>query len=133
MVKDRHDITGSNCLKGVSGKVIVDEKRIKDSWKLYMEKLMNEENERNHRISAVVKKGPADCIRMDEVAAALKKMKKHKPPVLSGQVAEMIQATGDTGTQWILHLCNGIVTVRGRLYSSCVQSSMLHGSDTWPV
>jgi len=23
--------------------------------------------------------------------------------------------------------------VRGKLYSSCVQSSMLHGSDTWPV
>ena len=24
-------------------------------------------------------------------------------------------------------------TVRGRLYSSCVQRSMLHGSETWPV
>jgi len=23
--------------------------------------------------------------------------------------------------------------VRGRLYSSCVQSSMLHRSETWPV
>ena len=23
--------------------------------------------------------------------------------------------------------------VRGRLYSSCMQSSMLHGSKTWPV
>ena len=23
--------------------------------------------------------------------------------------------------------------IRGRLYSSCVQSSMLHGSETWPV
>jgi len=23
--------------------------------------------------------------------------------------------------------------VRGRLYSSCVQSNMLHGSETWPV
>jgi len=45
MVKEWHDITGSNCLKGVSGKVIVDEKGIKDSWKEYMEKLMNEENE----------------------------------------------------------------------------------------
>jgi len=22
---------------------------------------------------------------------------------------------------------------RGRLYSSCVQSSMLHGSETWPI
>jgi len=23
--------------------------------------------------------------------------------------------------------------VRGRLYSSCIQSSMLHGSETWPI
>jgi len=42
---ERHVIMGSNCLKGVSGKVIVDEKGIKDSWKEYMEKLMNDENE----------------------------------------------------------------------------------------
>jgi len=26
-VKERQDITGSNCLKGVSGNMIVDEKR----------------------------------------------------------------------------------------------------------
>jgi len=25
------------------------------------------------------------------------------------------------------------LTVRGRLYSSCVRSSMLHRSETWPV
>jgi len=37
MEKERQDITGSNCLKGVSGKGIVDEKGIKDSWKEYME------------------------------------------------------------------------------------------------
>ena len=41
--------------------------------------------------------------------AVLKKTKKHKAPGLSGLVAEMIQATGDIGTQWILDLCNGIV------------------------
>jgi len=35
---------------------------------------MNEENEWDHRIEATVKEGPADCIRIDEVAAALKKM-----------------------------------------------------------
>ena len=46
---------------------------------------------------------------MDEVRAAQKKMKRHKAPGLSGLVTEMIQATGDTGTQWILDLCNGIV------------------------
>ena len=26
-----------------------------------------------------------------------------------------------------------LLIVRGRLYSSCVLSSMLHGSETWPV
>jgi len=49
MVKGQ-DIMESNCLKGALGKVIVDEKMIKDSWKEYMEKLMNEENEWDHRI-----------------------------------------------------------------------------------
>jgi len=76
MVKERQDITGSNCLKAVSGKLIVDEKGIKDSWKEFMEKLMNEENEWDHGISAEVKEGPADCIRIGEVVAALKKMEK---------------------------------------------------------
>ena len=99
----------SNCLKDVSGKMIVDKKGIKDSWKEYMEKLMNEENEWDHRLSATVKEGPADCIRIDEVAAALKQIKRHKAPGLSGLVVEMIQSTGDIGTQWILNLCNGIV------------------------
>jgi len=45
-----------------------------------MEKLMNEENECDHRISATVKERPADFITIDEVAAALKKMKGHKAP-----------------------------------------------------
>ena len=78
-------------------------------WKEYMEKLMNEENEWDHKISAEVKEGPADWIRMAEVRAVLKKMKRHKAPGLSGVVAEMIQATRDIGTQWILDLCNCIV------------------------
>ena len=30
MVKERQDITGLNCIKGASGKVIVDDKGIKD-------------------------------------------------------------------------------------------------------
>ena len=93
MVKESQDITRSNCLKGVSGKVIVDVNGIKDSWKEYMEKLMNEENEWDHGISSEVKEGPADCIRIGETDAALKKMKRHRAPGLSGLTAEMIQAT----------------------------------------
>ena len=78
--------------------MIVEEKWIKDSQKEYMEKLMNEEKECDHRISAGVKEGPADCIRINEVAAALKKIKRHKSPDITGLIAEMI-----------LDICNGIV------------------------
>jgi len=111
MVKERQDITGLNCVKGAPGKVIVDDKGIKDSWKEYMEKLMNEENEWDHKISAEIKEGPADCIRMAEVSAVLKKMKRHKAPGLLGLVAEMIQATGDIGTQWISDIAFSALTL----------------------
>jgi len=56
-----------------------------------------------------VKEGSADRIRIAEVRAVLKKMKRHKAPGLLGLVGEMIQATGDIGTQWILDICNGTV------------------------
>jgi len=60
-------------------------------------KLMNEENEWDHGISAEVKEGPADCIRISEVVAVLKRVKRHKAPGLSGLIAEMIQATELSG------------------------------------
>jgi len=47
---------------------------------------MNEENKWDHKISAKVKEAPSDCIRMAEVRAVLKKMKRHKAPGLSGLV-----------------------------------------------
>jgi len=40
-----------------------------------MEKLMNEKNDYDHRISDRVKEGQTDCIRIDEVSAALKNVK----------------------------------------------------------
>jgi len=71
--------------------------------------MMNEENKWDRGISAEVKEGPADCITISEVAAALKRMKRHKPSGLSGLTAEMVQAIEGIGTQWLLDLCNGIV------------------------
>jgi len=43
---------------------------------------MNEQNEWDHRISAGVKDGPADCIWINEVAAVFKKIKRCKAPDL---------------------------------------------------
>jgi len=60
-------------------------------------------------MNGIIKEGPADCITIPEVIAALKKMKKHKAPGLSGLVAEMIQATGDIGIYWLTDLCSAIL------------------------
>jgi len=49
-------LMGSNHLKRVSSKMIADKKGVTDSWKEYTEKLMNEENEWDHRILAELKK-----------------------------------------------------------------------------
>ena len=56
--------------------------------------------------------------------AALKKMKRHKAPGLPGLVAEMIQATGDIGTKWLLDLCNGIVK-EGCIPKDCKSSVVI--------
>ena len=70
--------------------MIVDDKGIIDSWKEYMKKLMNEENEWDHSMSAGAKERPADCIRIDEVAAAFKKMKRQSPRLV------MVSGRNDT-------------------------------------
>jgi len=50
-------------------------------------------------------------------------------------VEARIQIGWNKFRQLVLLLTNRDITLirRGRLYSSCVQSSMLHGSETWPV
>ena len=51
-------------------------------------------------------------------------------------VEARIQIGWNKFRQLVPLLTNKVVSsliMRGRLYSSCVRSSMLHGSETWPV
>jgi len=109
MVGEGQDVTGLDCVEGASGRVVVDDGGIKDCWRECMERLVGGENEWGRGMSAGVGEGPADCVGVDGVRAALKRMKKHGAPGLSGLVTEMMRATGDAGAQWILDLCNGVV------------------------
>jgi len=85
--------------------MIVHEKGVEDSWKECMKRLMNEDGEWEHGVSAEVKGGgPAGCIEIGGVVAALKKMKGHGAPGLSGLSVEMIRATENVGTRWLLDL-----------------------------
>jgi hypothetical protein len=44
MAKERQDVVGVSCLKSDGGNIVIDQDEIKNVWKRYMEKLLNEEN-----------------------------------------------------------------------------------------
>ncbi|MBJ5510287.1 hypothetical protein JGG51_24190, partial [Salmonella enterica subsp. enterica serovar Meleagridis] len=44
MARERQDVVGVNCLRDPTGNVVIGNDKIKDTWKSYMEKLLNVEN-----------------------------------------------------------------------------------------
>ena len=53
--------------------------------------------------------GSCEKFTITEVHAAIKKMKNNKAAGPSGVISDMIKAAGETGTIWIMDLCNSIV------------------------
>jgi len=84
---------------------------VKERWKDYFEKLLNEEFEWDKdglpEVSRV--SGPAEIISSSEVRSAIAKTKLAKAAGPSGVVADMLKASGDVGIQWLTDLCNKIV------------------------
>ena len=107
--RERQDIEGVKCLRTVSGKIVTSEEDIKERWKEYMEKVMNEEFDWKKNIESVKKEGPASRISELEVANAIKGMKVGKAPGLSGVVSEMIVAGEEVSVTWLTDLCNCII------------------------
>ena len=65
-------------MKDTTGRIVIDGKGIKKTWKDYMEKLLNEENDWDHDVVCEKIVGPRCKITNVEVEKALKKMKKAK-------------------------------------------------------
>jgi len=42
MAKSRQDVVGVNCVKDANEKVLVENDQVKEEWRKYMEKLLNE-------------------------------------------------------------------------------------------
>ena len=107
--KERKDITGTNCLKGDNGELLVCKEQVSDRWRGYFEKLLNEENEWNDELSAEYVGGPADMISKEEVRQAIQDLKVRKAAGPSGVTGEMIKAAGEQAVSWLISICNRIV------------------------
>ena len=106
--KERKDITGTKCLKGDNGELLVSEEQVSGRWREYIEKLLNEENEWNDELSAEYVEGPADMI-SKEVRQAIQDLKVRKAAGPSGVTGEMIKAAGELVVDWLTSICNRIV------------------------
>jgi len=126
MVGKNRDVVGAGCVKGTDGKIVTDEAEVKDRWKGYFEKLLNEEFEWNKEGLIDVDKvsGPAEIISCCEVKSAIAKTKLAKAAGPSGVVAEMLKASGEVGIQWVTDLCNKIVQ-EGKLPNDWKKSWMV--------
>ena len=76
MAKSRQDVVGVNCVKDAKGKVLVENDQVKEEWRTYMEKLLNEENTWHNATTCENVEGPCELIRRDEILKALRMMKK---------------------------------------------------------
>jgi hypothetical protein len=80
----------------------IHDDELMDVWRAHYEKLANEEFpwDKDTLTSADATAGPCEKITMDEVRAAIKKMKNNKAVGPSGVsvVVDMLKAAGDAGT-----------------------------------
>nr|XP_049692389.1 uncharacterized protein LOC126053698 [Helicoverpa armigera] len=104
------DITHIKCIKDESGKVLCKDEEIKERWKVYFEKLMNEENVWNgiHQ-EAQVNKGLVREISMDEVERALGSMKNGKALGPDDIPAEVWKVLKKNGCMWLTLFFNKLL------------------------
>jgi hypothetical protein len=94
--------TGSNCINNKEGKILVEEEDIVKRWEEYIEKLY--EDERPEKPIIINSEGPR--IMKEEVASALKGMKRKKAAGADNIVSEMILAAGEEGIARTTELLN---------------------------
>ena len=100
IVRKNKEVVGGGCVKDRKGKLVVDEEKIKETWRQYFEKLSNEEFDwdRASLDEEPAVSGPGEVITYQEVREAMAKMKCGKAAGPSGLITEMLKAAGERCT-----------------------------------
>ena len=113
MKRDRKDVISSRCMKRKDGNLAFTEQHRKTIGKGHMERVMNEENEQDQITDMDVIEGPIEKVTGEEVMTALRKMKSGKATGPMTVDSKMIIASGDTGIEVIVELCQRVLDGRG--------------------
>jgi len=70
MAKSRQDVVGVNCVKDANKKVLIENDQVKEEWRKYMEKLLNEEKTWDNATTCENVEGPCELVRRHEILKA---------------------------------------------------------------
>ena len=75
MKKEGKDVEGGRCLRGGDRQLGFSEEDRAKIWKEHMEKIMNEENERDRMVETDLVEGPVEKVARKEIVEAIQSMK----------------------------------------------------------
>ena len=99
---------GGRCMRVSDGKLCFSEKKRGKVWKDYLERIMNEENDRDHNVEGYAVKSPAVCVNRMEAVEALNEMKTGKAPKPSHTSLKMVAASSAVGIQVMAKICQKV-------------------------
>ena len=99
-------------MRDQEGKIVVEDIKIKEVWREYFEKLLNEEFHWNRDTLDMDNEvhGPCEKFAANEIRAAISKIKSGKVAGPSGIVTEMLKAAGEARVLWVTDICNAVVS-----------------------
>jgi len=114
MAKSMQYAVGVNCVKYGNGKVLVENDEVKEEWRKYTLKLLNEENTRDNTTTCENVEGLCELIRRDEILKALRMMKKGKAVQELCRKCLWLTKIAVWTMEWLTSLCN-LIVAQGRI------------------
>ena len=106
----RKDVQHVRVIKEENGNVMVNSEAMLKKWKEYFEKLINEENNKDHRAEeAEVVNEKVNCVSREEVKNALRRMKKGKAVAPDELPVEVWRCMGKMKIKFLARLFNRLL------------------------
>lgn len=107
--RESQDVYQVKLMKDGEGNVLADEDEIKERWRSYFEKLMNEENERIDRVIETGVETRVERVSEEEVKIALKGMKRGKAVGPDNIPVEAWRVLGRTGIECLTSILKEVM------------------------
>ena len=131
--KKAQDVYQAKRVKESGEQIRTGEVQIRERWKEYYQQLMNVENPRVKREMEVAEEKEVDRMREEDVAAAMKRMKKGKLVGPDDITAEAWKVMGRTAVEWLTEVLRNITEKQhmpGKLRASTLIPIFKNKGDT---